>query len=233
MATGSIGSVALTWTASTDNLGVVGYDLHRSTVAGFTPNAGNRIAQPAGTSYTDAPLAAGTYYYRVLARDAAGNLSAASNQATATVTSDTTAPTVSLTSPAAGATVSATVTVTANASDNVAVVGVQFLLDGAALGAEDTAAPYSVSWDTRTAANGPHTLSARARDAAGNQTTTPGCQPSRSATRRRPGSSPPMRSTRAPARRQPTRRARGTSGRWRERSGRRPARTAARCRSTA
>src|SRR6185436_12630501 len=119
-------------------------------------------------------LTAGTYYYRVLARDAAGNLSAPSNQATTTVTSDTTAPTVSLTSPAAGATVSATISVTANASDNVAVAGVQFLLDGAALGAEDTASPYSVSWSTTTAVNGPHTLSARARDAAGNQTTTPG-----------------------------------------------------------
>ena len=100
-ATGSIGAAALTWTASTDNLGVVGYDVHRSTVAGFTPNVGNRIAQPAGTSYNDTPPAAGTYYYLVLARDLAGNLSAPSNQATATVTSDTTAPTVSLTSPAA------------------------------------------------------------------------------------------------------------------------------------
>ena len=39
---------------------------------------------------------------------------------------------------------SGTVTVTATASDNVGVVGVQFRLDGADLGAEDTAAPYSV-----------------------------------------------------------------------------------------
>ncbi len=41
-----------------------------------------------------------------------------------------------------------TVTVTANASDNDAVAGVQFKLDGADLGVEDTSAPYSVSWDT-------------------------------------------------------------------------------------
>jgi hypothetical protein len=172
-ATGSIGAAALSWTASTDNIGVVGYDLHRSTVSGFTANAANRIAQPAGTSYNNSPLTAGTYYYRVIARDVAGNVSAPSNQATATVTSDTTAPTVTLTSPAPGATVSTTITVTANASDNVGVAGVQFLLDGAALGVEDTASPYSVSWDTRTVANGAHTLSARARDGAGNQTTTP------------------------------------------------------------
>ena len=33
-------------------------------------------------------------------------------------------------------------------ADNVGVVGVQFLLDGVNLGAEDVAAPYSVSWNT-------------------------------------------------------------------------------------
>ena len=84
---------------------------------------------------------------------------------------DTTAPAVSITSPAPGATVSGTITVTASASDNRGVAGVQFRLDGANSGAEDTAAPYAVSWDTTTAANGSHTLTAVARDAAGNQTT--------------------------------------------------------------
>ena len=64
-----------------------------------------------------------------------------------------------------------TVTVTANATDDVGVVGVQFLLDGVDLAAEDTTAPYSVSWATTTATNGAHTLTARARDAAGNATT--------------------------------------------------------------
>ena len=43
---------------------------------------------------------------------------------------DTTAPTVSLTGPAEGATVSGTVTLSANASDNVGVAGVQFKVDG-------------------------------------------------------------------------------------------------------
>jgi hypothetical protein len=76
-----------------------------------------------------------------------------------------------LTAPASGATVSGTVTVSANASDNVGVVGVQFKLDGANLGAEDTTAPYGVAWDTTTAAAGTHTLTAVARDAAGRVTT--------------------------------------------------------------
>ena len=84
---------------------------------------------------------------------------------------DAAPPVVSISSPAGGTTVSGTVTVTANASDDVGVAGVQFLLDGVNLGTEDTTAPYSVSWNTTTAANGNHTLSARARDAAGSQTT--------------------------------------------------------------
>jgi hypothetical protein len=83
---------------------------------------------------------------------------------------DTTAPTVSLTAPAAG-TVSGTVTLTANASDNTGVAGVQFKLDGVNLAAEDTVAPYTVTWDSTTAANGAHTLTAVARDTAGNLTT--------------------------------------------------------------
>jgi len=84
---------------------------------------------------------------------------------------DTTSPTVSLTAPANSATVSGTsVTVTANATDNVGVAGVQFKLDGANLGGEDTSAPYGVTLNSTTLVNGTHTLSAVARDAAGNQT---------------------------------------------------------------
>jgi glucose/arabinose dehydrogenase/PKD repeat protein len=83
---------------------------------------------------------------------------------------DTTPPTVQLTGPPAG-TVSATINVTANASDDQGVAGVQFQLDGTALGNEDTTQPYSISWDTTTATPGPHTLTAAARDAAGNRTT--------------------------------------------------------------
>src|SRR5439155_6967926 len=68
-------------------------------------------------------------------------------------------------------TVAGTITVSASASDNVGVVGVQFKLDGTNLGAEVTAAPYSVSWTTTTATNAAHTLTAVARDAAGNTAT--------------------------------------------------------------
>jgi hypothetical protein len=87
-------------------------------------------------------------------------------------TPDATAPTVSMTSPTAGATVSGTtVSVGANASDNIGVAGVQFKLDGNNLGGEDLTAPYATSWNTTSTANGTHTLTAVARDAAGNQRT--------------------------------------------------------------
>jgi hypothetical protein len=84
---------------------------------------------------------------------------------------DTTAPTVSVTAPSNGATVSGNTTVSTNASDNVAVAGVQFKLDGSNLGSEDTSSPYSISWNASLASNGSHSLTAVARDAAGNTTT--------------------------------------------------------------
>ncbi len=155
---------------------VARYNVHRGTTAGFTPSTANRIAQPTGTSYTDTGLAAGTYYYKVTAEDAAGNVGPAGNEASAAAAADTTPPTVSITSPAGGSTVSASVNVNANASDNGTIAGVQFKLDGANLGAEDTTAPYSISWDTFGTPNGSHTLTAVARDGAGNLTTSARCR---------------------------------------------------------
>ena len=87
---------------------------------------------------------------------------------------DTTPPSVSITSPTSGSQVSGAINVAATASDNVGVVGVQLYVDGAAVGPEDTSAPYSLAWDTRSGTNGSHTLAARARDAAGNTTTSTG-----------------------------------------------------------
>ena len=84
---------------------------------------------------------------------------------------DTTPPTVSMTAPASGATLSGVTPVSATAADNVGVVGVQFMLDGAAWGAEVAAAPYATTWNTASAANASHNLTAVARDAAGNKTT--------------------------------------------------------------
>ena len=72
-----------------------------------------------------------------------------------------------------GTVISGIVTILANATDDVGVVGVQFKLNGLNLGSEFTAAPYTLSWNTTTVANGCYTLSAVARDAAGSQGTAP------------------------------------------------------------
>ena len=65
-AAGSTGA-KLSWSASTDNVGVTGYIVRRN---------GVQIATPATTSYADTGLsAATTYSYTVAARDAAGNIS--------------------------------------------------------------------------------------------------------------------------------------------------------------
>src|SRR5207342_3335138 len=119
-ATGALSSASLSWGASSDNVGVVRYDVYRSTTSGFTPSAANRIAQPTGTSYNDSSLAAGSYYYKVQAEDAAGNLSPASNEASAVV-GDTSPPTAPGTLSATGAVGKATLSWGA-ASDNVGVV---------------------------------------------------------------------------------------------------------------
>src|ERR1041385_179311 len=81
---------------------------------------------------------------------------------------DVTPPSVAITAPAAGATVSGRVTLTASATDFVGVAGVRFRLDGVDLGAELTAAPYTMTWDAILTPPGAHTLTAVARDAAGN-----------------------------------------------------------------
>ena len=130
------------------------------------------------TSHTVAltGLSTGTlYHYRVHSKNSSGTGSISGDFAFSTnSTVDTTPPTVTLTSPATGATVSATVTVSANATDNVGVISVQFLLDGVNVGAPDIVAPYNYAWDTTTASNGSHILTAQARDAAGNVGTSVG-----------------------------------------------------------
>ena len=83
-------------------------------------------------------------------------------------TTDTTPPSVSLSSPATGAMLTGTVTLSATASDNVGVTSVQFMLDGTPLGSPITSPPYTLAWDSGTVTAGAHSLSAMAKDAAGN-----------------------------------------------------------------
>ena len=80
---------------------------------------------------------------------------------------DLEAPSTALTTPVAGSTLHGTVTLTAIASDSLGVARVEFY-SGTTLLGTDITPPYSLAWNTRTAANGPHTLTSKAFDFAGN-----------------------------------------------------------------
>jgi hypothetical protein len=167
-ATVSGANVILSANAS-DNTGVAGVQFK---VDGA--NVGTEdTASPYSISWNSTSVANGSHNITAVARDAAGNTTTSSTVAvTVSNAPDTSAPTVSLTAPVNASTVSgSSVAVSANASDNVGVVGVQFKLDGANLQTEDTSSPYSITWDTISVSNGTHTLTALARDAAGNATT--------------------------------------------------------------
>src|SRR5207249_3096066 len=159
-------TVVVSATAS-DNVGVVGVQF-KLDGANLGPED---TASPYTFSWNTTTVSNGVHSLTAVARDAAGNQTTSAAISVTVNNPDTVPPTVSVTSPASGATVSGTITISAAASDNIAVVGVQFKLDGANLGAEDTVSPYSISWNTTTVSNGVHSLSAVARDAAGNQTT--------------------------------------------------------------
>jgi hypothetical protein len=167
----SVGSITttgaiVTWTTDVTATSQVEY--------GTTTAYGSLTTQDANllTSHAVslASLATNTlYHYRVHSKSSGGVESISGDFAFQTSSViDTTPPTIAITAPANGATVSGTVPVSANASDNVGVASVQFFLDGSNLGSSLTAAPYSVTWNTTTASNGAHTLTAQAKDAAGN-----------------------------------------------------------------
>ncbi|MEV4414576.1 endo-1,4-beta-xylanase [Catellatospora sp. NPDC049609] len=79
------GSVNLSWTASTDNVAVSGYDILRA--PGASGGSFTQVGTAATTSFSSTGLSAGTTYrYQVRARDAAGNVSAVSNTVTVTTT---------------------------------------------------------------------------------------------------------------------------------------------------
>ena len=157
----------LQWDENTEP-DLAGYIVYQGTTAGSyeTPiDVGNV------TSYTVSDLEPDTtYYFAVTAHDTGGNESGPSNEVSIHVAPppDDTSPTVMLTSPTSGATLSGTVMLQAEASDDTEVAGVQFKMNGTNWGAEDTTAPYVMAWDTTTATPGAYTLTAVARDAAGN-----------------------------------------------------------------
>lgn len=91
------------------------------------------------------------------------------------VYSQSSVPTVSISAPSAGAIYgSVAVTATAGATAPATISSVQFYLDGVALQSPVVSLPYTITWDTSTATNASHTLTAVATDNYGNTTTSAG-----------------------------------------------------------
>jgi endoglucanase len=152
-------SITLGWTASTDNVGVTAYDIYRGTAL-----AGTAL----GTSFTVTGLSPDTAYtFTVKARDAAGNVSAASSPVTASTlapSGDTEAPSAP-TGLAANDRTATSITLRWTAStDNVGVTAYD-VYRGTALAGTTSGTTLAV---TGLSADTSYTFSVRARDAAGN-----------------------------------------------------------------
>ena len=156
------GTITLAATAS-DDFGVTGVQF---TVDGI-PVGVERTSAPYEFAWDSSTESNGVHVLAAVARDAAGHTTTASS-VSVSVSNDLAAPVVALST--TSGTVSGSLTIAATASDDIGVAGVQFFVDGEPLGNEDATADYDVAWDTTTAANGTHVLTAVARDAAGRTT---------------------------------------------------------------
>jgi uncharacterized protein (TIGR03118 family) len=153
---------------ATDNVGVVSVKF-QVRVGTTTTDISTDTTAPFSASWNSGSVANGAATLLAVATDAAGNSTTSPGIAvTVANVPDVTPPTVSITAPVAG-NVSGTVTVTATAADNVGVSQVQFFAGGTSIGTVTTA-PYTVQWNT-SGLTGAQSLTAVAKDGAGNQTT--------------------------------------------------------------
>jgi hypothetical protein len=143
----------------------------------FGATQGTSTVKFNGTTATSSSWSATSLIASVPSGASTGNVvitvgGAASNGQSFTVVADTTPPVVNITTPVNNASVATTITLTATATDpDSPIAFVQFLIDGLNVGAQQTIAPYSVSFDTTTLPNGTHTLTAVAQDPSANQGT--------------------------------------------------------------
>ncbi len=148
----------LSWIGATDNVSVTGYDVYKDGILlGSTTSA---------TTYAVTSLTASTtYVFTVKAKDAAGNVSIASNVVSVTTLApDTTSPT-SPTLSASGTTSTTTNLSWTSATDNVAVTGYDIYKDGVLFGSTTTAITFAVTGLTPSTT---YAFTVKAKDAAGN-----------------------------------------------------------------
>ncbi len=130
---------------------------------------GTDTTSPYSFSWDPSGLAPGTYVLTARAYDLAGGTTTSSG-VTVKVGPDTTPPSVYVNMPNHYR-VRGVYSLAAVASDDVGVTMVKYFLDGNVLLGSATTSPYTLAWDTATAADGSHTLTATAYDAAGNEGT--------------------------------------------------------------
>ena len=148
-------TLLLTWNASTDNIGVTGYDIYKD---------GSLLTSTTSISYGVMGLTASTSYtFVVTAKDAAGNTSANSNTVNST-TVDTTDPTTPTGLSASNTTQTSTDLTWSASTDNVGVTGYDIYKDGVLL-ASTSSTSYSVSGLT---ASTSYAFTVSAKDASGN-----------------------------------------------------------------
>lgn len=156
---------------ASDNKGVTRVDLrvNGTTVASDTTS-------PFAFSWDSTKVANGMASLVVVAYDAAGNSATSapvSVNVANVVVADTTPPVVSISNPANGSVVSGNVSVRLSASDNTGSAGItQTLKINGTTVATATGSSLSYTWNTRKIAAGTYTLTATARDAAGNTSST-------------------------------------------------------------
>ena len=203
-ATGGLGQIGLSWGAATDNVGVARYNVHRGTSAGFTPSAGNRIAQPTGHELHRLGPRSRHLLLQGHRRGLRRQRRAGRKRGNARSPQLTRRRRPCRSRRRARAHGQRTRSpINASASDNGTVAGVQFKLDGANLGAEDTALPTR-SPGTRSRSRTARTPSPRSPATPPATPRPPRTSSSPPRTPARPASSPPRASTRAAARRPPT-----------------------------
>ncbi len=148
--------------SATDNTSVSSVTLSIDGVASATDTA-----SPYTFSWNTNAVLNGSHTLLATAVDAAGNSSTSSISVIVNNVLDTTAPVITITSPGDGTKVTTNVSVRVNAADNVGLTRVELYVDGMLQGVS-AAAPFTTKWNAGKAAKGPHTLSCKAYDAAGN-----------------------------------------------------------------
>jgi len=159
-ASSRVGGTVTVSANATDNFGVTKVEFFLN---GTLKSAST--AAPYRFSLDTSVLSNGTYALSAKAYDAAGNVG--QSQISIVVFNDRQAPQVSFVAPVASSTVRDLVEISPNATDDVAVVRVEFYLDGV-LFSTSVSAPHSMIWDTKADANGSYNLLLKAYDAAGN-----------------------------------------------------------------